>query len=178
MSRFAENIRPYVDAELRAARADAEHEFAHLERAHVLGQASTREHVRVHWRMLLLGLAASRCARVRSARCFASSARPRRRSSAWCPAGNTGGANVSPVRPMPLDPELGRHHRKARGASASYQLLRSSRSFTNTVRASGFSPISGNFSRSRAMISGFCNRRNAFTRFSSPSVVTRAFAGS
>ena len=33
-------------------------EFAHLERAHVLGQASTREHVRVHWRMLQLGMAA------------------------------------------------------------------------------------------------------------------------
>ncbi len=26
--------------------------FEHLERAHVLGQASTREHVRVHWQML------------------------------------------------------------------------------------------------------------------------------
>ena len=52
MSRFAENIRPYVDAELRAAELDAASEFAHLERAHILGQASTLEHVRVHWRML------------------------------------------------------------------------------------------------------------------------------
>ena len=60
------------------------------------------------------------------------------------PAGNTGGANVSAVRPMPLDPELAAIIEKARSATAtSYQLLRSSRSFTNTVRASGFSPISG-----------------------------------
>ena len=52
MNHFAENIRPFVDLELRAAEQDSAREFAHLERAHVLGQASTREHVRVHWRML------------------------------------------------------------------------------------------------------------------------------
>ena len=49
---FADRIRPFVDAELRAAREDQASEFTHLERAHVLGQASTREHVRVHWRMV------------------------------------------------------------------------------------------------------------------------------
>lgn len=51
MSSFGDNIRPHVDAELNAAAIDPEHGFAHLERAHVLGQASTREHVRVHWHM-------------------------------------------------------------------------------------------------------------------------------
>src|SRR5687768_2741022 len=30
--------------------------FRHLERAHVLGQAITVDHTRVHWRMLKLGL--------------------------------------------------------------------------------------------------------------------------
>jgi hypothetical protein len=49
---FAKNIRPYVNAELLAASQDTANGFAHLERAHVLGQASTRQHVRVHWRML------------------------------------------------------------------------------------------------------------------------------
>ena len=29
--------------------------FEHLERAHVLGQGITREHTRVHWRMMKLG---------------------------------------------------------------------------------------------------------------------------
>jgi hypothetical protein len=53
MSRFARNIRPHVDAELEKAReaettGDATHAFMHLERAHVLGQASILLHVRVH----------------------------------------------------------------------------------------------------------------------------------
>ena len=56
MSRFTRRIRPHVQFELDAAsRAEARGEpqaaFAHLERAHVLGQAATVEHVRVHGRM-------------------------------------------------------------------------------------------------------------------------------
>jgi hypothetical protein len=58
MPRFARRIRSSVQFELDAARdADARGEaqvaFRHLERAHVLGQAATVEHVRVHWRMFL-----------------------------------------------------------------------------------------------------------------------------
>lgn len=30
--------------------------FYHLERAHVLGQASTYQHIRIHWRMLKLAI--------------------------------------------------------------------------------------------------------------------------
>jgi hypothetical protein len=43
-------------AEKAEAQGNATAAFSHLERAHVLGQASTAEHVRVHWRMLLWGL--------------------------------------------------------------------------------------------------------------------------
>ncbi len=55
---FSTRIRPYVSQELLAAQAADEgghHDiaFRHLERAHVLGQASTVEHVRVHVHMLL-----------------------------------------------------------------------------------------------------------------------------
>ena len=114
MSRFAKNIRPYVDSELRAAEADAANAFAHLERAHVLGQASTREHVRVHWRMLRWAW------RHRDAREFAGQAlrivgAATKTVIGLVPAGNTGGANVSAVRPMPLDPELAAIIEKARG---------------------------------------------------------------
>src|SRR6266513_4032363 len=54
---FSRRIRPYVQVEFLAAaecdgRGDFAGSFEHLERAHVLGQASTREHVRVHWQML------------------------------------------------------------------------------------------------------------------------------
>jgi hypothetical protein len=105
MSGFADKIRPYVDAELRAAREDPQNEFAHLERAHVLGQASTREHVRVHWRMLRWAW------RHHDVREFAGqvlriTGAATKTFIGLVPTGNTGGANVSAVRPMPLDPEL------------------------------------------------------------------------
>jgi len=113
-STFAENIRPFVDAELRAAELDTSREFAHLERAHVLGQASTREHVRVHWRMLKWAW------RHRDVREFAGQALRITGAATLTfiglvPTGNTGGASVSAVRPMPLDPELAAIIAKARG---------------------------------------------------------------
>jgi len=114
MSRFAENIRPFVDAELAAARAEPEHEFAHLERAHVLGQESTREHVRVHWRMLLWAWR-HRDARELFGQLFRISGAATKTFIGLVPTGNTGGANVSPIRPMPLDPELAAIIEKARG---------------------------------------------------------------
>ena len=116
MSSFAVNIRPHVDAELRAAVLDPPNEFAHLERAHVLGQASTREHVRVHWRMLRWAW------RHRDAREFAGQllrivGAATKTFIGLVPAGNTGGANVSAIRPMPLDPELAAIIDRARGVN-------------------------------------------------------------
>jgi hypothetical protein len=113
-NRFAENIRPYVDAELRAAELDADHEFAHLERAHVLGQTSTRDHVRVHWRMLMWACR-HRDAREFAGQAFRIAGAAMLTFVGLVPAGNTGGANVSAVRPMPLDPELAAIIAKARG---------------------------------------------------------------
>ena len=60
---FRSRIRPFVDAELDDARRmrrsrDERAEFRHLERAHVLGQASTIEHVRVHALMFAWAVAA------------------------------------------------------------------------------------------------------------------------
>jgi hypothetical protein len=105
MNRFADNIRPYVDSELRAAEQDAAREFAHLERAHVLGQASMREHVRVHWRMLKWAWR-HRDARELFGQAFRIAGAATKTFIGLVPEGNTGGANVSPVRPMPIDPEL------------------------------------------------------------------------
>ena len=61
MPSYGRAIGPFVDAELREAwRAVRRNEFAagfrHLERAHVMGQASTYQHVRVHVHMLAWGL--------------------------------------------------------------------------------------------------------------------------
>jgi hypothetical protein len=102
--------RAHVALELEAA-ADAqlagrpEAAFSHLERAHVLAQRSTLEHVRVHWRML--------CWSVRqrdlpegvgqSLRLLAAAvATP----FGLAPAGNTGGSGVSPFRPMDVPADL------------------------------------------------------------------------
>jgi hypothetical protein len=114
LSQFGRNIRPYVDAELRAAELDSGHEFAHLERAHVPGQASTREHVRVHWRMLKWAWG-HRDARELAGQAFRIAGAAANTFIGLVPSGNTGGANVSAVGPMPVDPELAAIIEKARG---------------------------------------------------------------
>ena len=78
--------------------------FRHLERAHILSQRHTLQHVYVHW--LMLRLAAStgawrevigQATRVVAAAIF---------SRIWVPAGNTGRAQVSAMRPMPIPADL------------------------------------------------------------------------
>lgn len=85
-------------------RGDAASAFVHLERAHVLAQASTPEHVRVHWAMFCWGLrqhAAGECIgqvwRLAGALL---------KTWLWVPPGNTGGTNVSGFKPMPIPPDL------------------------------------------------------------------------
>jgi hypothetical protein len=78
--------------------------FHHLERAHMLGQRSTRLHLRSHVGML--GIAwqrrdarelAGQLTRILAAVLF---------SRLWVPVGNTGGSNVSAMRPMPVPSDL------------------------------------------------------------------------
>lgn len=121
MTSFVEAIGPYVDAELSAAvlaesEGDPAEAFRHLERAHVLGQASTRQHVRVHWHMLRWGW------RQRSvSECLGQIKRIAGAATLTVlrlvPAGNTGGSNVSAVRSMPVPADLAAIIRQARGDS-------------------------------------------------------------
>ena len=107
---FGARIRPKVDAELLAAeRSDANGNaaasFHHLERAHVLGQTSTVEHVRVHIRMLGWGVRYRRPREIlgQVQRVIgAAIATPLR----VIPHGNTGGSNVHPFRSMPVPSDL------------------------------------------------------------------------
>ncbi len=101
------SIRFHVQSELDAAAeaTSAEAEFSRLERAHVLSQASTREHVRVHWHMLNWGRRqhdrreiAGQLLRIVGA--------ATKTAFGLVPIGNTGGANVSPVKPMPVPRDL------------------------------------------------------------------------
>lgn len=110
MTTFALRIRPSVQAELDAA-ASTESlghfhtAFQHLERAHVLAQPATGEHVRVHWRMLRFALrnrmtdeAFGQAWRIVGAAIFT--------AFGLVPEGNTGGANVSGFRGMHVPQDL------------------------------------------------------------------------
>ena len=112
MSQFARRIHSSVEFELEAAqraerRGASDIAFRHLERAHVLGQTATFEHLRVHWRMLgwarrqrKVAEAVGQVWRIAGAALV---------TGIGCiPEGNTGGAGVSGFRAMPIPPDLKR----------------------------------------------------------------------
>jgi pimeloyl-ACP methyl ester carboxylesterase len=107
---FQRRIRPHVNAELTAALSaeqagDWAASFRRLERAHVLGQASTIEHVRVHARML--GWAARhRDAREVLAQFLRIAGAATKTLFGLVPSGNTGGGNVGAFRALPIPPDL------------------------------------------------------------------------
>lgn len=96
-------------AEMQQARdyfqgGDLDSAFTHLERAHVLGQRDTLRHTWSHWWMFRVGLRRGDLREMRGQvlRMLASMLFSR----IWVPEGNTGGADVSPVRPMPIPEDL------------------------------------------------------------------------
>ena len=102
-------LRNAYKAELSAANSAAaggkvEVAFHHLERAHILSQRHTSEHVQVHWLMLRLGASVGAWREVigQSTRIVAAAVFSR----IWVPIGNTGRANVSAMRPMPIPDDL------------------------------------------------------------------------
>lgn len=91
-------------AKERFARGELDVAFHHLERAHILGQRHTWRHVESHLWMLRVGWAersvkeiVGQLLRIPAALLF---------SRIWVPVGNTGGANVSALRPMPVPEDL------------------------------------------------------------------------
>jgi protein-disulfide isomerase len=82
-------------------------------RAHVLGQASTVQHVQVHVRMLVWGVKQRSTREVlgQLLRIAGAATKP---AIVWVPAGNTGGANVSPIRSLPIPEDLRRTIERAR----------------------------------------------------------------
>ncbi len=78
--------------------------FAHLERAHILGQRQTGPHLLSHLWMLRTGWrrgdrheVLGQLLRLPAALLM---------TWLWVPRGNSGGASVSPLRPMPLPADL------------------------------------------------------------------------
>jgi hypothetical protein len=107
---FYENIKPHVDQELKSAQqARKQHnflaEFKHLENAHVLGQASTLLHTKVHMLMLFWAIR-----QVNVKECIGQTMRiigaATKTAIGFIPSGNTGGTNVSPFKVLPVSPKL------------------------------------------------------------------------
>ena len=90
--------------------------FEHLENAHVLGQASTWWHVKVHFLMLLWAIRHSKTRESigQVLRIFGAATKT---VFGWVPQGNTGGANVSPFASIPISPELAKKIEKAQRVS-------------------------------------------------------------
>jgi hypothetical protein len=106
---FGNPIRPFVQAELDAAAGklggDFSASFQKLERAHVLSQVSTREHVRVHWHMLVWA-ARRRDLREILGQIFRIVGAATKTAIGLIPTGNTGGANVNPFKRIPIPEDL------------------------------------------------------------------------
>ena len=107
---FRTRIRPFVDSELAQARQmrvaqDYSGEFHHLERAHILGHASTVEHVRVHALMFAWALR-QRKIRELFGQMLRIIGAATKTIFGLVPIGNTGGSNVSPFKPMPITTDL------------------------------------------------------------------------
>ena len=102
-------VRDAFELEWQAAAAarragDLDRAFGHLERAHILGQRRTWLHVRSHVGMWRVGWQRGdarelfgQSTRMLAALLF---------SRIWIPVGNTGGANVSAMQPMPVPADL------------------------------------------------------------------------
>ena len=104
------SIEQHIEAEIVAALTLSEagpydEAFRHLERAHVLGQSSTYYHTRIHWLMLKRGIKVNDRREVVGQALRVAGAATKTPLGIY-PAGNTGGANVSPFRRMPIPEDL------------------------------------------------------------------------
>ena len=87
--------------------------FYHLERAHVLGQTSTFEHTRIHWRMFKLGVRKLSPGEI-SGQFIRIVGAATKTPFGIYPVGNTGGSNVWFFKSMPVPDDLQQTIDKAR----------------------------------------------------------------
>ncbi len=104
------SLRPYFRKELNSYHSfllnhDLQQAWHSLERAHVIGQSYPFEHSLVHWKMLRFGI------RIKSLREILGQI-PRllvggvKSFVGTIPVGNTGGANVPPLRSLPIEKDI------------------------------------------------------------------------
>jgi hypothetical protein len=103
-------LKPFFRDELEIAHSffsnnDFRTSWHHLERAHILGQPYPYHHTLVHWKMLIFGI------KIKDLREIIGQI-PRllvggvKSFVGEIPVGNTGGANVPPLKPMEIPADL------------------------------------------------------------------------
>ena len=106
---FTQAAKPYILQKLSAAHKslsnnDNKAGFKALEDAHVIGQYSTYHHTRVHYEMLKFGIERRDLKEI-FGQIFRMIGSLTKTPIGLLPEGNTGGANVSPFKPMSISPE-------------------------------------------------------------------------
>lgn len=105
-----QTLKPYYASELSKYQSEytsgnLKSAWNHLERAHIIGQRYPYAHTFVHWKMFQFGL------KIKSAKEIFGQI-PRlmfggvKSFVGIVPVGNSGGANVPPLKPFPLEKEL------------------------------------------------------------------------
>jgi hypothetical protein len=105
-----DRLKPFFLQELKTAGkyfavTDFKTSWYHLERAHILGQPYPYHHTLVHWKMLIFGI------KIKDLREIIGQI-PRllvggvKSFVGEIPVGNTGGANVPPLKPMEIPADL------------------------------------------------------------------------
>ena len=103
-------LKPYFERELKAyysslKEKDLQQAWQHLEKAHVIGQAYPMQHSLVHLKMLQFGI------RIKSIKEISGQI-PRllvggvKSFVGKIPVGNTGGANIPPLKALPIEKEI------------------------------------------------------------------------
>lgn len=111
------SLKPYFRKELNDYKTalqmnDLQLAWRHLEKAHVIGQAYPFEHSYVHWKMFLFGI------KIKDGKEIVGQI-PRllvggvKSFVGKIPVGNTGGANIPPLKPLPIEEEIVEIFRKA-----------------------------------------------------------------
>ena len=112
LNQFSKNITPFVKREIMEASKSRKEgkpheEFQYLENAHVLGQESTYWHVLTHILMLSWAFR-HRSLKEVFGQCFRIIGAATKTVFGLVPSGNTGGANVSPFKVMPISTKYSR----------------------------------------------------------------------
>lgn len=109
-TRMPKQLKPFYGQELAMAKQaldvnNYQQCWYHYERAHILGQPYPAEHTAVHWKMLQFGIKIKNTKEVigQIPRLIFGGVKS---FVGKIPAGNTGGANVPPLRPMEIPEDL------------------------------------------------------------------------